>query len=345
MKGEKGFALPATMMLLVAFSMLMAAQMMSVQVLMKSLGSESRHDKTFYAADGMIEFGVSSLPDTMIPGDSLQLGSYWFGSNFFGDVWAVRTDTISTDTLRTYRLYGKGRIGAVDSSEVVLDLRIVGEPLWNIPAGFIAAGGLDKNGNSGIINGNDVCGSTTAGLFAPVGSVTQNGNPVDSTAAWLNGDPPIEYTDDIDSALVFPEWENMRNTPTDADYIVNAWFEWPPSFVFTTSWPTVYMNTTTFELTSAHSGRGVIIAPNGLTIGNGFAWEGIILVGDSFIKNGNATLNGSILTGLNMLLGMPVAPSSLGNGTLNFTFNSCAIGAALLYLNPGRTITQWRIKR
>lgn len=342
-RSENGFALPTVIMLLLLISGLVAVQVNTAQFIIRHLGNQSRNTVALYAADGMIEYGLAVMPDTLSIGDSVVIGSYFYGSGLTAEISLVRTDTIVTDTIQAYTLYGESQSNAITSKIVALDLIVRGEPLWDSnKAGFVALGGLDKNGGSGLISGDDVCGESVPSIIAG-DSVSQNGNPIvppGNTVSWL--DNGLEYPDSLESSFGFDEWNKIRNTPSDTDFLVNSGFDWPSSDVFATRWPSIYMNNT-FYLTSVHSGRGVLIVPDNLTIGTGFVWEGIILIGGALTKNGSASLNGTIATGLNKLLGMIVNESDLGNGTMNFVYNSCSIMAALIFYNPVREPGSWRI--
>jgi hypothetical protein len=344
-KNEKGFVLPAVVMLLLLMSALTAIQLHTSQFIIRHLGNQSHKNVALYAADGMVEYGLAVMPDTLRTGDSVVIGSYFYGAGLTAEISLVRTDTITNDTIQTYTLYGESQLRTTTNRIVALDLVIRGKPLWDFAdASFLALGGLDKNGSSGLISGNNVCGDSVPAIIAG-DSILQNGTPIPapgSTAPWIDGG--LEYPDSLESSLGFEEWDMIRNTASDADFVVNSGADWPSADVFTAGWPSIYMNST-FYLTSSHSGRGVIIAPNNLTIGTGFVWEGIILIGGALTKNGAADLEGTIASGLNKLLGMTVNESDIGNGTMNFVYNSCSVMAALTFFNPVREPQSWRIIR
>ncbi len=344
-KNEKGFVLPAVIMLLLLLSGLLAIQQSTTQFIIKHLGDQSHNNVALYAADGMVEYGLAVMPDTLRTGDSVVIGSYFYGAGLTAEISLVRTDTITNDTIQTYTLYGESQLRSTTNRIVALDLVVRGEPLWDsVDASFLALGGLNKNGGSGLISGNNVCGDSVPSIIAG-DPISQNGIPIaapGSSAPWIgNG---LEYSDSLESSLGFEKWDMIRNTSSDADFIVNSGVDWPSAAVFTAGWPSIYMNGT-FYLTSSHSGRGVIIAPNNLTIGSGFVWEGIILIGGALTKNGSADLEGTIASGLNKLLGMTVDESDIGNGTMNFVYNTCSIMAALTFFNPVRSAQSWRIIR
>jgi hypothetical protein len=81
-----------------------------------------------------------------------------------------------------------------------------------------------------------------------------------------------------------------------------------------------------FALTG--SGRGMLVVKNDLVINDLTQWDGIILVGGVLTSNGNNTVNGGMVTGLNMMLGQIVLPSSVGNGTKLIRYDSCNVEKA-----------------
>ena len=54
-----------------------------------------------------------------------------------------------------------------------------------------------------------------------------------------------------------------------------------------------------------------------------------MLVGNTVISNGNTGVHGATVTGLNILIGLPVPVQDIGNGTKLYNFNSCNAARAL----------------
>ena len=59
------------------------------------------------------------------------------------------------------------------------------------------------------------------------------------------------------------------------------------------------------------------------------SWDGLILVGNTFTSNGANTVDGALISGLNVLLGDSVAVTSVGNGTKHLNYDSCYLASAL----------------
>ena len=71
------------------------------------------------------------------------------------------------------------------------------------------------------------------------------------------------------------------------------------------------------------TGRGTIIVTGNLEMEGSFEWDGVLLVGGYMSSNGYQTIEGAVVTGLNILLGESVPTSDIGNGNKNFLYNSC----------------------
>jgi hypothetical protein len=67
-----------------------------------------------------------------------------------------------------------------------------------------------------------------------------------------------------------------------------------------------------------------------LTISGSNQWDGVVLVGGKLTSNGNNVTSGTVMAGLNRLIGIPagaVDDANL-NGTKSYQYNSCSIKKA-----------------
>ena len=197
-------------------------------------------------------------------------------------------------------------------------------------AAWTSLSGLLKDGGSGAISGLDNCGGApVAGVAVPKnpGYVQNGGSSVPS------GSPPILNmgTQSQANGMVSVDWSTiLGGMALSADIKVpgSVW----PSFANSNYWPLIYVDqATSFALPS--SGRGMLIVKNDMTISGGIKWDGIILVGGTFTSNGNNTVSGALVTGLNVLLGMNVPPSNIGNGTKTYQYDSCNVEKAVHKFN------------
>jgi hypothetical protein len=78
-------------------------------------------------------------------------------------------------------------------------------------------------------------------------------------------------------------------------------------------------------VSSVHSGQGTLVVNGDLMMNGSFNWDGIMLVGGVLTSNGYQTIEGAVVTGLNVLLGQTVGESHLANGNKKFRYNSCHV--------------------
>lgn len=201
---------------------------------------------------------------------------------------------------------------------------------WNgsLPAvaGWTSLSGLLKNGGSGTISGVDNCGLATpvAGVAVPsIPGYIQNGG-----SSVPAGIPPLM---DMGSqtqanAMVGINWSSILEGMASSADVVLPGGPWP-SFSNANYWPVIFVDqVSSFALPG--SGRGMLVVKNDLIINDLTQWDGIILVGGVLTSNGNNTVNGGMVTGLNMMLGQIVLPSSVGNGTKLIRYDSCNVEKA-----------------
>lgn len=187
--------------------------------------------------------------------------------------------------------------------------------------------GLTKNGGSGTLSGVDECGqkAAVAGVSLPTGTYEQQGGgsvPV--------GTPPIEEmgTKEQMRDEVKIDWAGIINDNAIAPDLTLPAQAWP-SFADTTYWPVIRVaNGPNGTYTLPGDGRGTLIVEGNFTISGGVTWHGIVLVGGALTSNGNNTVYGATVSGLNEKLGMTVGVSDVGNGTKTFQYHSCAVERA-----------------
>lgn len=190
-------------------------------------------------------------------------------------------------------------------------------------AGWTALSGLQENGGAGTLGGIDVChdSASVAGVVVPV-------NPGYTGKVIAVGDPPV---DSVAPDSVAIDWNG----------IVNLGYITPTITIPPASWPTAAMtaayadsNSTYYPIVRANgdfvlpsSGRGMLIVTGSLTLNGSVGWLGVILVGNDITSNGNSTIGGATVSGLNVKLGTYV-PGATGNGTKQYNYNSCEVAKA-----------------
>ncbi len=71
----------------------------------------------------------------------------------------------------------------------------------------------------------------------------------------------------------------------------------------------------------------MIIATGQLTLNGSVGWKGVLLVGNDITSNGNNSVEGATVSGLNVKLGT-YAPAANANGTKDYNYDSCEVAKA-----------------
>ena len=283
----------------------------------------------------------------------------------YAQVVAQRLRVASTTRPAIYLLRSRG----VDTSSIAItgssmssrgERTVAQLVYWNVNqvnmlSGWTSTSGLDKNGSSGTISGVDACGKrpAVAGIAVPSGDATVNGN---FTPA---GNPPIQYLGNQQQAndAVKIDWNGVINgNRIQADYTFAS------GSAATSGWSSIdFGNTSTglkypvirvndnFTLPSA-GGQGTLIVMGNLTMSGNNLWHGILLVGGQMTSNGDGTVTGATMSGLNTMLSTSGSPSELdkaralapsaspaltnnpanatANGTKTFQYDSCEVSKA-----------------
>jgi len=206
---------------------------------------------------------------------------------------------------------------------------------FDLDGAFTSLSGLDKNGNSGALDGNDHCVAAGGNQPAIPGVAVPNGT-FTGQAGPINGNP-----DDAPSQIGTAGTAGTAKDQVQIDWAgITAGTKLPPNFTFPTwptaaqflNWPVVKANG---DMTLPSSGSGVLIVTGNLTINGAvppLTWNGLVLVGGNMILNGNMAVYGAVITGLNVKLGVNVPQQSVGNGTKIIQYDSCNLSRALSHI-------------
>jgi hypothetical protein len=262
----------------------------------------------------------------------------------------VRTANNSRPAIYLLRSRGVDTVGIVTGSAIGARAeRLVAQLVYwnvnqvNVLSGWTATNGLNKQGSSGTITGHDECGqkADVAGIAVPSGDFSTNGNfnPI--------GDPPIKElgTQEQTNASVKIDWNGIVNgTRIQADFTFasndEAQAAWP-SIDFNNKYPVIRVNGN-FSLPLS-GGQGTLIVLGTLDMDGNNLWKGILMVGGQMTSNGNGTMSGATMSGLNTTLtpaqfaqaqlisSVPLSSNpdpAIANGTKTFTYNSCEVSKA-----------------
>lgn len=202
--------------------------------------------------------------------------------------------------------------------------------VMNVPGAWTSLSGIRKNGGSGVISGADACGALPAvggvAVSTPPGYTQTGGTSVPA------GNPPIKNLGtppaSNDSARV--DWAGVLAGSSLVPTITIPPQTFPAAGAFTdpSFWPIIKV-TGNFVLPLGVYGKGVLIVSGNFQIDGGSGWDGVLLVGGTLTSNGNTTIRGATISGLNQQLGIAVPVSDVGNGNKTFQYNSCLVQRAL----------------
>lgn len=218
---------------------------------------------------------------------------------------------------------------------------------WNsmtldVRSGWTSLGGLMKSGGSGTLSGTDHCGveGDIAGVAVPSGGYDQDGG-----TSVPQGTPGIQEmgTQQEMADAINIDWAGIvHDDAISPDIVITSSGQvsslFPNAATFAANpdyWPVIEIRnfdygsgapTWTFAL--PNSGRGTLVVHGDMVISGGLSWSGILLVGHGLTSNGNNTVYGATVSGLNVKLGYAVPVSDVGNGTKTFQFDSCDLAAA-----------------
>ncbi len=323
-RNEGGFALLMALLTLIGLTALAAAGF----VLSNTDNRVSQNHVSSLEAFLTADAGLYEYLGTQRDGETAQTYTYGTGT---ANVSGQKLLEIG-DGRRLYRITA---LATYDSPEggtatrTVSAVAMYAEAEVDFPAAIAAVPGLDKQGGSGDIDGNDhadeddceiAVDDPVAGVLVPPGGYNQDGG-----SSVPEGDPPIQEMDQAAlMALLHIDWQGVVNGGLYPNYTVPA-DDWPDFGALPPNdWPTIQA-TGDMTVSSGHSGQGTLVVTDDLTMNGSFNWDGILLVGGVLTSNGYQTIEGAVVTGLNVLLGQTVGESHLANGNKKFRYNSCYV--------------------
>jgi hypothetical protein len=347
---RRGATLPLSILVIavLSISVLVAAARLSSERQITS-DQEAVMDAFTVAQAGMEEYfrALTALPPgtmpptshdttiTTLPGGTVQVS-----------LRRLRDSTSTTPVIWVVTSRGNNTAAKRFSHRVGSAERTVAQyALWqpanfDLDAAFTSLSGLDKNGNSGALDGNDGCGALAAipGVAVPGGTYTGHTNPI-------NGNPdnaPIDLgTPGLGGTAkdaVEVDWAGISaGTAIPPNYTIpgNSW----PTAAQMNNWPVILVNgNISLDATLHANGKGILIVTGNVTLSGSWRHDGIVLVGGVLTSNGNNVIQGAVMTALNMKLGVNVPQEAIGNGNKTFQYNSCSIASALKRVGSVRRV-------
>jgi hypothetical protein len=325
---RRGFAIPTALLIIAALTIMVAGGFSLVSAERRSVADQKSQINAFRIAEQGLEL-------FLVKRDSLMAGHPGFSHvpGLTPDTAVIAmTGGVATVTLTRLRpvrgsqsgLYvarsrGVETVGAYAGTPQ--GVRTVAQyVLWEpapmqVLAGWTALSGLQQNGGAGTLGGIDLCGDSAAiaGVVVPV-------NPGYTGKVIAVGDPPV---DSVAPDSVAIDWNGIVNGNVITPTIIIPGGSFPTAAMFadTTFYPIIRING---DFTIPTSGQGMLIVTGNLTVNGSTSWKGVLLVGGDITSNGSNGIQGATVSGLNVKLGTYV-PTSTGNGTKQYNYNSCEV--------------------
>ena len=332
---RRGAALPLTLFVIVTLTTLSAGAFTMI-------GSErrvnddhkARLDAYVLARRGLAQFigSRASLGFTSTPPAAVESTTVTFPGGYADVVMRQVRPPVDSTVPGLYLIRSRGvktnAYGGVSAERAVTEYARFQYASLDVKSAWTAMAGLKKNGGSGTLSGADACGARSA--VAGVGVPTTPGYTQSGGGSVPTGSPPIldMGTATQTANAIDIDWNgivNQYSIQPDIEYPGGSWpttAEWAdPEF-----WPVIRVNG---NFSVPGDGKGTLIVTGDLTIDGSTRWRGIILVGGVLTSNGNNTVDGAVISGLNVKLGMSVPESDVGNGTKTYRYNSCDVASAV----------------
>jgi hypothetical protein len=342
---QEGFALLMALLVLVGLSALAGGGLVLARTEAAAARTHASGVRAFLAAQAAV---ATFLAETRGPlPDSLE-ARYAFAPRITADLRATRL-LAPGPFRRLYRLSATGTVVAGrDGAERSLGTLALldGAPL-HVPAALTALGGVEVEGGGVRLEGHgdpppdSACAgagaAAVAGAAFPAGGYEQpDGGPlaasgVPDTLSVERDGTPLPLRDD---------WETLAagRAAYDASLPADPWPTLPE--VADGTWGAVLVTLPSYRVDAARSGHGALVATGDLVLGEGFRWEGLLLVGGKLSTEGAATVRGAVVTGLAGAADGGPAVAHLGPGEVDLRYDACAVArsgrfAGTLLVVPG----------
>jgi hypothetical protein len=200
---------------------------------------------------------------------------------------------------------------------------------FDLNGAFTSLSGIDKNGTSGALSGIDNCTATGGnapaipGVAVPTGTYTGPASPIDGNPDNVPHEMGTGGPGGAAKDSVGIDWPAIiAGTKLPPDFTFPAW----PTAAQFNNWPVTKV---VGNLNLPSDGKGILIVTGDMILNGSQRWDGLVLVGGTISSNGNNTIAGAIITGLNVKLGVAVPVQAIANGNKDFLYDSCNLARAL----------------
>ncbi|HJQ10576.1 MAG TPA: hypothetical protein VJ840_06030 [Gemmatimonadaceae bacterium] len=334
---RRGFAIPTAILVILVLTVMIAGGFSLVSAERRSVSDQKAQVAAFRIAEQGLEIFLVRRDSLMkgkpsytkVPGAIPDTAKIMMTGGY-AEVTLTRLRPVrgTQSGLYVVRSRGVQTDGAYNGSPQAV--RTVAQyALWEpagmqVLAGWTALSGIQKNGGAGTLGGVDLCGdsATIAGVVVPL-------EPGYTGKTVAVGNPPVDTIPAPDSVAI--DWNGIVNQNAIEPTMVFPGSTWPTaqmtaSYADTSSryYPIIRVNG---DFTLPSSGTGMLIITGQLILNGSVGWRGVILVGNDIVSNGNNTVAGATVSGLNLKLGTYV-PGATGNGTKQYNYNSCEVAKA-----------------
>ncbi len=345
-RAPRGIALPMAVLAVALLTSLIAAALVVLGSERRTIDTQDATVKAAALAQSALTWfeneRTSTFAFTSVPPAASESTRVTYSGVGYADVvlTQVRPEVSGSKAIYLVRSHGVltgGTLSGLPAAErtVAQYAQFVRQSL-KVKGGWTALTGLTKNGSTGTLSGSDNCGdsATTAGVAVPaVPGYVQNGGGT----SVPSGNPGILNlgTQSQANASVQIDWNAIVNQGAITPDVTIPGGTLPPEPYPANYWPVVMVTQSPYDLGAgtAYHGQGLLIAKGDLVIDGSSSWNGIVLVGGVLTANGNNTVLGTVVSGLNVQLGMTVGASDVGNGTKTYQYDSCNVANALAGLN------------
>jgi hypothetical protein len=332
---RRGFALPTAVLVIAVLTIMVASGFSLVSAERRSVADQKSQISAFQIAEQGLEIYLiqrsTLLPlAPIIPVAAESVTVTLTGGYANVSLTRIRPPLGTRAGLYVVRSRGVETVGAYAGTPQ--GVRTVAQYVLWMPApmqvlgGWTSLSGIDVNGNSATLSGNDAgdCdGNGTPDSTAVAGVIVSPTAGYTGKTGPASGIPPI---DSVSADSVHIDWDGIVNHNALRATVTMPGGTWPTSaqWADTTFYPIIRVNG---DLTLPSTGRGTLIVTGDITINGSNAWKGVILAGGNLTSDGANAISGATISGLNVKLGMVVPPST-SNGNKTYQYNSCEVARA-----------------
>jgi hypothetical protein len=329
---RRGFAIPAVLLTLIVMSVMIAAGFSLVNSEMRGVNDQKAQVTAFMLAEQGLQTFIVKRDSLGFKGSPPATREGPVRIMMDGGYADVQMDKVRVPTSLLLGLYAIRSRGVLNGNppavRTVAQYAEWSPALIDLDATWTAITGIRKTGLLGLFRGIDQCGDSAALPGLGVVSGIVQSLPLLNLNLFSDSLRTLGSTISQASDAVKIDWSGIVNgTSLVPDYTIPA--NSIPSFADTTVYPVIKVDGDLSASSALSGGRGLLIVTGDLK-GNAatFNWKGLVLVGGTISGNFSSTIEGGIISSLNVKLGQSV-DVNYAEGNKVFKYSSCAVAKAL----------------